>query len=269
MHRIFTVTKSTQAPTTCEPEVPLNYNTSDAEDYGAHGCRHVQISDGKKRKLLFHLGEVTVPPFGVSVNYGVLTLKMNISDLVAGKLTEFSAKLAETASENSTQWFARCTSQNIDSKLAPLFLPGKPRQNGDGLWPPILRVKLGKDLFQADFDAVLKKTLRNVVVSCGPIYILQDGRWGMKLELESFYIEEQDTKASSLDWVFLLHQKNREAIKPKQIRRSGSPPPSPVKRPLKKVKTQREQNNCFGCQNDRPSQRDHMGLNGCCNVEDE
>jgi hypothetical protein len=52
-----------------------------------------------------------------------------------------------------------------------------------------MRVTLGPNLFRPDFDELKGKNLTCLTVDCSVIYLNSNGRWGVKMVLDSFIVK--------------------------------------------------------------------------------
>lgn len=250
--------------------------------YGKHGCRHVSLRHPQTRAGgRIYIDNVDIPTFGISDNgYAQMNAQLSISPATKAFLRGLQNHLLDLAYASRATWFPEVESKEaLQKQFTPMFKEGRLKRDGDS-WPALMRVSLGPNLYRADFEELKGKHLSCVTVDCSVIYLNANGRWGVKMILDSFIVKDafgsEEEKA--------LYTKFYRTPFNSKKRISGEAktrPSSPVKKsrlsPIKREKEQEEPippmtelkrsvNDCDGCINDRPSQKDHMGPGGCLHL---
>lgn len=159
--------------------------------YGKHGCRHVALRDGKTRAgAKICVDTVDIPMFGISDNgYSQMNAQLSIPAQTKTFLRDFTRCLIDAGYENRATWFPTVqTRSEIEKLFTPIFKEGRLKRDGDS-WPALMRTSLGSNLFRSDFEELKGKTLACVTIDCSVLYINSNGRWGVKMVLESFIVK--------------------------------------------------------------------------------
>ena len=257
--------------------------------YGKHGCRHVTLRDPSTRAGgRICIDTADIPVFGISDNgYSQMNAQLSISHTTKTFLRDFQKRLLDLAFENRTAWFPSVdTKEALQKQFTPIFKEGRLKRDGDS-WPALMRVTLGPNLFRPDFDELKGKNITCVTVDCSVLYLNSNGRWGVKMVLDSFIVKgafgSSDEKA-----LYTKFYRTPMNMKKRRVENTETktPPSSPVKKPRNAIATAgtvkeeeedlsllppmpplvRMTNDCEGCEGDRPSQKDHMGVHGCLSL---
>jgi hypothetical protein len=247
------------------------FTASAPKPYGRYGCKHITLSNQETSlPAKIKVAELTLPPFGVNQFGSSTSLLFNLTEPLKHALYDFTEVLIDTAIISCDVWFddALLSESEIRERMSPLFRDGKAKTDGT-TWPGTMRVTPGKNCQSAAVLDLGGKTLVDVVIDCSTLYTNKE-KWGVKFTLESYRIKVQDKLAKSRspenrkrpspEWV-----PDSPEITPKRVSRVTNIPPMPK---LKRQTAMVPDQECFGCVNLRPSQRDHQGENGCCNLDD-
>lgn len=160
---------------------PIMYNEFDASKIvfegltkNKRGGKMIRMSYGKNSRgfiriqtppLYFPFGLSVFTEEGTSKTSTTLECRMNEDDPKSKKFIEALSSLDDAifnyCSENDIECFGKEMSAEVlrEEFFRPCVKPGKPKQDGSGSWPPLLRVKVATgfadpEVFDADRKAV-------------------------------------------------------------------------------------------------------------------
>lgn len=250
-----------------EPKTDFNFKAGRTRRYGEYGIRRVYLrSQSTDKSLTLKIARTNFPSFAFS-NFDKAKKKFSIvltvPDETKAELAEFTELLCDTAFICREDWFpnnASVSRAEIKERMVPLWRESKTLKYDGSHWPATMRVQVGKE---CNVDSSAARTeCTEVCLDIGTVYITQDQHWGVKMRLDSFNTEygEQKSPKRSISYVQIPDAPQK---KQKQNDNDSFLPLPPLILPTLKRETTGI-GECYGCVNNRPSQRDHQGDGGCC-----
>ena len=232
--------------------------------YGNFGCRHVELRDQKDNTpLTLKLNQLDLPSFALQY-YNSQQRKFkataNIPDETKNSLTAFMETLQDTAFICRQDWFPNMdlTRDQIVSLMTPIMRESKNRKRDGSAWPVTISLFVGKSMVPTVDKITPPCSLVDIEIVCNTVYINKDNHWGLKLTLETKERPQSPKRAAPSREIPTAPAKKQRPSHwaPEEL---AELPPMPQ---LARETTLQVE--CYGCVNNRPSQRDHAGEYGCC-----
>jgi hypothetical protein len=247
----------------------FNFKAGRPRRYGEYGIRRVYLrSQSTDKSLTLKINKTNFPAFAFS-NFDKAKKKFSIvltvPDETKVELAEFTELLCDTAFICREDWFpnnASVSRAEIKERMVPLWRESKTLKYDGSPWPATMRVQVGKE---CNVDSSAARTeCTEVCLDIGTVYITQDQNWGVKMRLDSFNAEHTEQKSPKRAHSYA---QTPNAPQKKQRQNVSNNDSLPILPPLVLPTLKRETTGigeCYGCINNRPSQRDHQGDGGCC-----